>query len=192
MNTQNTVLHLAECKCFTWKPIFAGALTAIGLTFLLNLFSVAISLTAFTTNDQGVENIAFGGLIAICIGIVASMFASGWLAGYLGNRYCTKRHLGALYGFLTWCVALIVMIFLATHIKEYVSFYTHFISGTSAANLAVGDAGAQLSVTVPQAKELVISTYIVFCLFFLSAFACSFGGHCGMRHVCKEECVAKV
>lgn len=26
------------------------------------------------------------------------MFASGWLTGYLGHRYCSKRHLGALYG----------------------------------------------------------------------------------------------
>jgi hypothetical protein len=191
MSNQGDVLHPIECKCFTWKPIIAGALIAIGLTFLLNLFSVAISLTAFTTNDQGVENIALGGLIATALGIVVSMFASGWLAGYLGNRYCTKRHLGALYGFLTWCLALIITIFLAVHIQDYIKFYTHFISGTTV-SLSNARMGAQLSIPAHQATQIVISTYIVFSLFFLSAFACSLGGHCGMRYVCKNECATKI
>lgn len=187
MSHQDNVLHPIECKCFTWKPIIAGALTAIGLTFLLNLFSMAISLTAFTINDQSVENLALGGLVATALGIVVSMFASGWLAGYLGNRYCTKRHLGALYGFLTWCVALIITIFLAAHIQDYINFYTHFISGTTA-NLSVTSTGTQLSIPDHQAHQVTISAYIIFSLFFLSAFACSLGGHCGMRYVCKNEC----
>lgn len=190
MNNQNNVLHPAECKCFTWKPILAGALTAIGLTFLLNLFGAAISLTAFTTNDQGVENLALGGLIATAIGVVASMFASGWLAGYLGGRYCTKRHLGALYGFLTWCLALVITVFLAVHIQEYINSYTHLISGT-AVNPAVTNTGTSVIIPGHQANSVVISSYIVFVLFFLSAFACSIGGHCGMRHECKKECGLK-
>lgn len=178
------IAHIHECKCFTWKPIIAGALTAIGLSFLLNLFSVAIGLTVFTTNSEGLETLAFSGLIAMALGIVVSMFVSGWLAGYLGNRYCTKRHLGALYGFLTWCVALILMIFLAEYIQRYVMFYTYAISGTPhlAAVNAVTNAPAVSSV-----KGMVISTYIVFILFFLSAFASSLGGHCGMRYINKDE-----
>jgi hypothetical protein len=54
MNNENCV-HAPECKCIAWKPIIAGALVAIGFTFLLNIFSVAIGLTAFTTNSEGVE-----------------------------------------------------------------------------------------------------------------------------------------
>src|SRR5579871_5063601 len=144
MNNQANMLHPIECKCFTWQPIIAGALAAVGFTFLLNLFSVAIGLTAYTTNSQGVENIALGGLIATDLGIVVSMFASGWLAGYLGNRYCTKRHLGALYGFLTWCLALIFMVLLAEYMTKYITFYTHFISGTSI-NASVSNASIQIS-----------------------------------------------
>lgn len=184
-------LHSVECKCFTWKPIIAGALTAIGLSFLLNLFSIAIGLTAFTTNKQGIENLALGGLIATELGIVVSMFASGWLAGYLGNRYCTKRHLGALYGFLTWCVALIVMIFLADHMQHYISFYTNFISGASVTNFPINQTAVQAAVNGPQTSKIVVSTYIVFSLFFLSAFACSLGGHCGMCYVNKDERLPK-
>lgn len=179
--------HLLECKCFTWKPVVAGALTAIGLSFLLNLFSVAIGLTAYNTNSQGVETLAFGGLIATALGIVVSMFASGWIAGYLANRYCVKRHLGALYGFLSWCLALVVMVFIADHVTAYIALYTHFISGVPA-NLPEKAATAMASSTnMSPTTNVVVSTYIVFVLFFLSAFASSFGGHCGMQYVNRDE-----
>lgn len=185
---QPVVVHDHECKCFSWKPIIAGALMAIGLSFLLNLFSVAIGLTAYSTNSQGVENLAFGGLIATALSLVVSMFASGWLAGYLGNRYCTKRHLGALYGFLAWCVALVAMIFLAAHVQQYIGFYTHVLNGTSATYVYAPVANANAApVPTPPANAVVLSTYILFTLFFLSAFAASFGGHSGMRYVDREE-----
>lgn len=188
MLNETSQIHVFDCKCFTWKPVVAGALVAIGLSFLLNLFSVAIGLTAFTTNSQGVENLALGGLIATALGIVVSMFASGWLAGYLGNRYCTKRHLGALYGFLSWCLALILMIFLAEYMAKYIAFYTHFISGTSV-NVSASNTAMQIANT--STNQVVISAYILFCLFFLSAFSCSLGGHCGMRYVEKNEGISK-
>jgi hypothetical protein len=98
-----------------------------------------------------------------------------------------KRDLGAVYGFLAWCLALIITIFLASHAKDYISFYGHFISGTASAvqvtsNSAVGTVTAQMP-----ADAVVISTYIIFTLFFLSAFTCSLGGHCGMRSRCKHD-----
>lgn len=191
MLNETSQIHVLDCKCFTWKPVIAGALVAIGLSFLLNLFSVAIGLTAFTTNSEGVENLALGGLIATALGIVVSMFASGWLAGYLGNRYCTKRHLGALYGFLTWCLALVIMIFLADYMAKYIILYTHFISGSSVASMSISNATVQVSGNTSAQNKVLISTYIVFCLFFLSAFACSLGGHCGMRYVEKNEGVPR-
>lgn len=189
MITEQTTIHPHDCKCLSWKPIIAGALTAIGLSFLLNLFSVAIGLTAYTTNSQGVENLAFAGLIATALGIVASMFASGWIAGYLGHRHCNKRHLGALYGFFAWCIALIVMVFLAEPIHTYIITYTHILSGTPIGNPAAANA-MPLS-PAPTTNSVVISAYIVFVLFFLSAFASSFGGHCGMRYINKDERISR-
>lgn len=189
MNSCDNTMHGNECKCLAWRPIFAGALVAIGLSFLLNLFSVAIGVTAFTTNSEGVENLAFGGLLATGIGIVVSMFAAGWLTGYLGQRHCSKRHLGALYGFLAWCVALIVVVFIASHIQQYVSYYGHFLSGTSEVVQITntGSGTATVTATNLTPKGVVISAYVIFSLFFLSAFACCLGGHCGMRHVCKNQ-----
>lgn len=189
MRTETTFIHSRECKCLSWKPIFAGALMAIGLTFLLNLFMVAIGATAFTTDSTGVEKLALGGLAATCLGVIASMFASGWIAGYLGKNYCSKLHLGALYGFLAWCVALIVTIFLMSHAQQYVTFYGHFLSGTTdtiQASSSHGVVAASVAASLPT-KSLVISTYIIFILFFLSAFSSSLGGHCGMRHRCKQD-----
>lgn len=194
MNQQNTMNHLHDCKCLSWKPIFAGALAAIGFTFLLNLFSIALGLTAFTTNSDGVETLVMGGFLGIAIGIIVAMFASGWLAGYLGNRHCNKRHLGALYGFLTWCVALVGAMLLAGFIQNYISIYSSFISGPSVHALQVSGGAAAGGVAVnvnsndhATTTNIVISSYILFSLFFLSAFASSLGGHCGMRHVCKED-----
>ncbi len=185
MHIDSNNLHPNECHCFRWKPVFAGALVAIGLSFLLNLFSVAIGMTAFTTNSEGVQNLAMGGLVATALGTVVSMFAAGWVAGYLAKRYCAKRHLGALYGFLAWCLALVIMVFLAEHITSYIDLYTHFLSGTPVR--AMTAAAAETANNPPMENKVVISTYIVFCLFFLGAFASSLGGHCGMRHVCKDE-----
>jgi hypothetical protein len=184
-----TIPHSHECKCFSWKPIIAGAVVAIALTFLLNLFSVAISLTAYTTSDTGVETLAIGGFLGYAIGIIASMFAAGWLAGYLGKRYCTRNHTGALYGFLTWGVALIVSIFLMSHAVEYVAFYSHFISGTLAQMAAEPANKVAQTVSQMDANSVVVSTFVLFVLFFLGAFSASLGGHCGMVHRCKDETV---
>lgn len=189
MIINENVIHTDSCHCLAWKPVFAGALVAIGLAFLLNLFSVAIGLTAFTTNSEGVESIAMGGLLGTAIGIIASMFASGWIAGYLGQRHCKQGHLGALYGFLAWCLALLATIFIASYAQQYINFYARFLSG-SREIIQINNANLSNNITVAanlQTSHLVISTYIIFSLFFLGAFAASLGGHCGIRHWCKED-----
>jgi hypothetical protein len=81
------------------------------------------------------------------------------------------------------------MIFLAMHTRDIVAFYTHALSGTAdtfqVVNAATGNT-TTIAVTDTTAKQAVLSAYIVFGLFFLSAFAASLGGHCGMRHCCKQ------
>lgn len=197
MISDPNVVHSNQCKCLScaskclsWKPIIAGALIIVGLSFLLNLFMAAIGVNAFTLGDDGAEKLAMSGAIATGVGIVVSMFAAGWLTGYLGKGSCSKGHLGALYGFLAWTLALIITIFIALHAQQYVSFYGHFISGTAQNFQPMNSVAATAVNTVKnvQPDTLVISAYVIFVLFFLSAFACSLGGHCGMRHKCKENC----
>ena len=189
MNSNPNMLHTHDvCKCLSWKAVIAGALVAVGLSFLLNLFSVAIGLSAFTTGSKGVQTLVFGGLLGTAIGTLAAMFAAGWLTGYIAQQGSHHRHMGALYGFLAWCVALIMMVLLAGYMQQYVTVYGNFLSGTDAVHLtAVSGNGVVTAATTVQEKSVVISTYIVFALFFLSALSSSLGGHCGMTHTCKKE-----
>lgn len=196
---ENKSICMQACQ-LAWRPIIAGAVVSIGLSFLLNLFSVAIGLTVFTTDSAGIEALALGGLVATALGIVVSMFASGWIAGYLGRSYCSGRHLGALYGFLAWVLALIMLIFLASYEQKYISFYANTISDNTHAMVEMNHfaekpatANMKSPAVTMKANEsdatraVVVSSYILFSLFFLSAFASSLGGHAGMRYHYKKD-----
>lgn len=183
------MIHKDNCYSVTWKPVFAGALAGTGLSFLLNLFGAAIGLTAFTTSQEGLETLAFGGLAGTAIAIIVSMFVTGWVSGHLAREVCSSRCMGALHGFLAWTVALLIAIFCAGFIQRYIYFYAHVISGA-------GDTFIQASNTVStaslrmkmgaHAEGLVVSAWIMFVLFFLGAFAASLGGYCGMLHKPKK------
>lgn len=179
--TKVKYVHSDDCRCLSWQPIMVGALVAIGLSFILNLFSVAIGLNSFTTTSEGAQNVIFGGLLGSAIGIIAVMFGAGWLTGYLSQRHCAKRHLGALYGFLAWSIALILIALLASPVQQYIEYYTSFISGSNGVRQMT--AAAQV---MNNPKDVVLSSYILFVLFFLSAFACSLGGHVGARHIAQD------
>jgi len=181
MTTIDDKSHAYVCHSFCWKPIIAGALFAIGLTFLLNLFSVAIGLTAFTTDTAGMETLVFTGLLAMSFGLIVIMFGSGWLTGYLAKPYNPNRDMGAIYGFLAWTIALILAIFIALPAQHYILYYGQFISGKVRAYSPSVSMNATTAILSEHAN-LVISAYILFILFFLSAFAFSLGGHIGMRH----------
>lgn len=184
MIKKDNTVHSDECKCLAWQPIIAGALVAVGLSFLLNLFSISIGLTAITTNNVGIESLAIGGMIGMGIGILSSMFAAGYLTGYLSKRHCCQRHLGALYGLLAWTIALIVSVLIFTQVQQYILFYNHVIHGTTdimqiIANLRVSNVTNTANIST---HHFIATSYVVFALFFLSAFSCAFGGYCGARH----------
>lgn len=194
-------IHMScRVKCLSWTAVFAGALTGVGLAFLLNLFSMAISISAFSINKQGAVIVAVGGVIAAAIGVIVAMFMAGLVAGYLGRPYCYKRNLGVLYGFTAWCLALLMMVFIAMPMQRYVSIYTHFMTSPSMTEVAevatvkmmpaiTGNASpAKVTAVVinnPQVPAaLAIDVFVVFILFFLGALASCFGGHYGMGCRC--------
>ena len=195
-----------------WSAVFAGAIVAIGLSFLLNLFSMAISLSFVSTTKEGLATLAIGGFIGMAIGIVAAMFAAGFTAGYLGQKHCTKRNLGCLYGFCAWCLALILTVLLATNMSRYVNFYTDFSRNPT---MVVDTSVSRTQINAPTTKvnrSAVVSTnnatvmdvktqnavnnlgttsLLIFVLFALGALASALGGHCGMNHCCRTECTRK-
>ena len=108
MVNKNEIINAPHCctshffSQISWTAIFVGAIAAIGLTFLLNLFGIAIGLRAFTLSTNGAIVLAVGGMIGIIIGIIASMLAAGYTAGYLGRVHSSQRNLGIVYGFTTF------------------------------------------------------------------------------------------
>jgi len=199
--------HSAMCchkKHISWSAIIAGALVGVGLTFILNLFCVAIGLSLATTNKEGMTVLAIGGFIGLIIGIIAVMFTSGFTAGFLGRPFCMKRNLGVVYGFTSWVLALIFTVLLAASIGRYLNFYSDFVSNShgNPTMLVIDVTGNHAVTNMPApsrsqpvmspemqaaANSLGISSFLVFVLFFIGAFSSCLGGHCGMTCRCKDD-----
>lgn len=188
-------------KSILWTAILAGALVGVGLGFLLNLFGIAIGLSAFTLNN-GAYALAIGGLLGILIGIIASMLAAGYTAGYLGRLYNPNKKLGILYGFLTWTLSLLLGAVLAAHTSDYFGSYTRNnvngpISVSTQNNKATPTANIQstgsptnpaLNVHIDAApKHLAWTAFLIFALFFIGAISTCIGASWGMSCCHKEE-----
>jgi hypothetical protein len=193
-------------KGYSWFPILVGGLVGVGLAFLLNLFSIAIGLSLFTTSTEGAKMLATGGIIGMLIGVIATMYTSGFVAGYLSGQSCCPKNLGVIYGFASWCVSLILMVLLASAIGTYVAAYSEFVE-----HPRVVSTGAQVSATAQQAakstsnkvnptvtasstaqekevKAVGMQSLIIFILFFVGAFSSSLGGYIGYE--CWKKCKA--
>jgi hypothetical protein len=189
--------HGCRFKRFSWGAVLAGALVGIGLGFLLNLFSIAIGLSFVSNTNAGMSTLAIGGFIGLLIGTIATMLTAGFTAGYLGRFFTWKRNLGVLYGFSAWSLALILSALLAAHMGRYITVYSDFVSHPSATvsiDKHAGQEGAVVNAdTEKSSKELGITTFLIFALFFVGALSSCIGGHWGMTCRCDDDdyCVKK-
>jgi hypothetical protein len=196
---------------FCWSAIIAGALVGIGASFLLNLFALALGVTAFIYTDS-TQTFAIGGFIALVIIAIASMGSLGWISGYLGakNKICCSKHvqcdsntchLGCIYGFIAWCLALILTIFLSTHVGKFIAFQRIVISHpnyltenqvnwpsrplittrTTSDQRSINRNEEKPVVQEDAAKALAMTTFITFVLFFIGALSATIAGHCGFN-----------
>ena len=182
----------------SWTAIFVGALVAVGIGFLLNLFGVAISLSAIHLNNDGGAALAWGGFIGVLIGIIVAMLVAGYVAGYLGRIHCPQRNWGILYGFATWTVALLISAFVATSLTQYVATYASrvatsvVIAQTNAPTDVVVEAPASETVIAEQSGgqvvansgHMAVGVFILFIFFFVGAVSACIGGCWGMT--CKR------
>lgn len=188
--------HCVSCcvSGVSWTAVFVGALVGVGIAFLLNLFSVAIGLSAYSLNPDGMITLAIGGLVGMAIGIIVTMFVAGGVAGYLGRAHCYKRNLGVMYGFTTWCLVLIITAVTSAHFGRYLSIYTNFVSKPAIVavvdempaprHAAMGNSAPAPKVAVMDVMmspaSMGMGAFIIFILFALGALASCFGGHYGM------------
>lgn len=209
MNDQQCNNQVDTCKRMSWSAVFAGALVGIGLSFLLNLLSMAIGLSVISTTTEGMATVAIGGLIGLLIGTIIAAFMGGFTAGALGRPCCGMRKCGVLYGFLAWCVALILTAILTTNIGRYVASYSNFVTNPStivvvekpammsemankeASKKEVKSTAATAPVSAMQnehmaASGMAIASWLVFALFFVGAIFSAFGGSCAAH--CRKSC----
>ncbi|TAK73548.1 MAG: hypothetical protein EPO11_08335 [Gammaproteobacteria bacterium] len=175
--------HAYPCgvKCIAWSAIVVGAFAMIGLSFLLDLLSLSIGFSAFSAMEDNEVTFAMGGFIGLVIITLISTFVGGWLSGYLGRPYCTKRNLGAVYGFTTWCLALLISILIASGVGQFIANYSYLISR----NMPAIALSASTVSPKTAAGSLSIATFVAFFLFAIGALSATLGGRNGIKM--KEE-----
>lgn len=193
-------------KRISWSAILVGALIALGLSFLLNLFGLAIGLSAFSAaTSTGQETIAMGALLGLLVGTIATMLVAGYTAGFLGRFYCPRRNLGILYGFSTWTLSLILGALITLPLANFAHISARGVTTTPSVSVEATKPTAtdnkvsvqkQTSPTVKNqeqqnvdvkapAEALAWGTFSIFLLFFVGAVFSCIGAHWGMS--CKRD-----
>ncbi|MBA2655794.1 MAG: hypothetical protein H0U70_02280 [Tatlockia sp.] len=181
----------------SWSAVFAGAFVGLGLSFLLQLFSLAIGLSAYNSN-AGATTIAMGGFLGLLIGGIAAMGAAGFVSGYLGRFHFTHGHGGIVYGFVTWSLALLLAAIFVIPLSHYMSAYnrslapkvmvsdtmTQRIDITETTNASNKPAANQPVVKV-DSDTLTGSSWLIFLLFSLGALSSCVGACWAMS--CKRR-----
>lgn len=205
MMNETAKQHGCSVNCISWTAVITGALVGIGLSFLLNLFGISIGLSAFTTDKEGMAVLAIGGFIGMLIGGVVSMFVAGWVSGFLARSYCDNKRFGVLYGFTSWCLALLITLIISLHAGQLVAFNFYSLMDNKPFSSALGQSStgtstvfspnrradtrestsrsSQTEVTSSQeqkANAAGMSLFLTFVLFFLGALASCFGGYFGL------------
>lgn len=185
-------------KRISWSAILAGAFVGVGLGFLLNLFGVAIGLSAFSMTESGGLSLMLGGLFGLIIATIAAMFFGGLTAGYLGRLYVPKRNLGLIYGFTTWSVSIILTAVLGAYLGSYVNDYSTNITHQSvtvtqekvvakSTNTATAEQKVANMPTKDVSTGIAVGAFVMFSLFFIGAFSSCLGAHYGMTCRCDED-----
>lgn len=203
---ENEHRHICTGRCLSWSGIIAGAFVAIGLGFLFDVFGLAIGLSAFTTDSSGLAAIAIGGFIGLLIAAVVTTFVGGWVAGFLGNYFNSNlplhnNRIGALHGFVSWCLALILMVFIMTGINDFIfhfqdtmvnphaSVSRESVSPSPASAMAsrvnLGHPGAPTVNATPREEKATnivgMTLFAMFILFFVGAVSATLGGLYGYK-----------
>lgn len=181
----------------SWGAIISGTLIAIGLSFLLNLFSSATGLAVFNNSPEGITTLAVSGFIGLLIGSIIIMFFSGWVTGYLAKNSSSHSCTGALYGLIAWCLALALTAILTVSMGNMLTENLRTITTNKIIN-SIDTMNNNSSIITNQdndadqqtnqanraensANILGEMSLIVFALFFSGAIAMTLGGYYGMR-----------
>ena len=117
-----------------WSAVFAGALIALMITFLLSLLFAGIGLQSIdlTSNQSPLSGFGTGGIIAAVVTNLLALFLGGWVAGHLAGT--SRRSDAFIHGVLTWGVLTILTVFLlTTALGRFVGGVTSLVGNTVSA-----------------------------------------------------------
>ncbi len=132
-----------------WGAVFAGAIIALMITFLLNLLFAGIGLANFdpATSNNPLSGYGTGSIIAIIVINVVALFIGGLVAGRLSGT--PRRGDAVIHGILTWSLLTIgTILLLSTAIGRIVGGVAGLVGNTvssvaqGAAAVAPGAANA--------------------------------------------------
>lgn len=136
-----TVFSTAPVRRVFWGAIFAGAVVAITVQLILSLLGTGIGMSTIDPLQRSSPDAATFGIgagIWWAVSSIVSLFAGGWVAGYLAGA--PDKTDAMLHGIVTWALATIATVYLlASIVGSIVS------GGASVAGTAVTAAGSAVA-----------------------------------------------
>lgn len=145
----NTRSFQEKIRRNSWGAIFAGALTALAVAFLLNLLGLGIGLSSINplTESDPLAGLGIGTIIWLGLSNLAALFLGGMVAGRMSGF--SSRADGGIHGFLAWALyALFTFYFLTSTIGFIMSGLGNTVSG-----LFGSDKSQQITVQVDEAQQ---------------------------------------
>ncbi len=133
----------------SWGAIFAGALTALAVAFLLNLLGLGIGLSSINplTESDPLAGLGIGSIIWLGLSNLAALFLGGMVAGRMSG-FSSKAD-GGIHGFLAWALyALVTFYFLTSTVGFIMSGLGNAVSG-----IFGNDNSQQITVQVDKAEQ---------------------------------------
>ncbi|MDT0649877.1 hypothetical protein [Autumnicola edwardsiae] len=133
----------------SWGAIFAGALTALAVAFLLNLLGLGIGLTSINpmTESDPLAGLGTGTIIWWGLSNLVALFVGGMVAGRMSGFPSSAD--GGIHGFLAWALyTMITFYFLTSTVGSILNGMGNMVSG-----LFGGNQSEQVTVQVQEAQQ---------------------------------------
>lgn len=142
--------HYRPMRRTSWGAIFAGVVIVVVVHLLLGLLGIAVGASTVdpATEQDPTRGLGIGTAIWLLIVTVSAMFAGGWTSAHLAG--VPQRADSVMHGVVTWSVATMAMIYLATTAVSSV------VSGAATAiGRTLGWAGKGIAEIAPEAGQMI-------------------------------------
>lgn len=131
-------------KGISWRAIFAGTLTVLSVSLILNLIGLAIGLGSIEPTEESnpLSGIGTGALIWWIVSNLIALFLGGFVAARVGVSFHSKS--GVIQGIMTWALYTFISAWLLTSaIGSIISGVGNAVSGvlSTAGNVVENQVG---------------------------------------------------